>query len=170
VDFRNAVLIMTSNVASGFILESSGDGSDWDRVEERVRDELHDHFRPEFLNRIDDVLVYRPLTREHLNRIVELQLDRLGGRLAEQDLTLDVTPEARRRIADAGYDPAFGARPLKRAIQRLVADPLALQFLDDRFREGDTVRVDVTDDEEELSFSRVPGTKPESRTATSVAG
>ncbi len=155
VDFRNAVFIMTSNVGSGYILRRAGEeGADWESVEAHVREELHDHFRPEFLNRIDDVLVYRPLDREHLDRIVEMQLDRLAGRLTEREITLEVTDEARRRIADAGYDPAFGARPLQRAIQRMVADPLAMEFLDDRFEDGDTVVVDVPDDGEGLTFRR----------------
>ena len=143
VDFRNTVLIMTSNIGSARILQQTGAGRDWSDIEDEVRQAMHGHFKPEFLNRIDDILVFKPLSREDLGRIVDLQLARLQRNLTEREVELVVAPEARERIADAGYDPAFGARPLKRAIQRLVTDPLAMAFLEGRFEDGDSIRVDV---------------------------
>jgi ATP-dependent Clp protease ATP-binding subunit ClpB len=151
VDFRNAVIIMTSNVGSHFILEQTGTG-DWHSVEEFVTGELRRHFRPEFLNRIDDIIVFRPLEQEQLQRIVELQLERLRGMLAERDITLRLTPAAERAIAAAGHDPAFGARPLKRAIQRMVQNPLAMLLLDGTFGDGDVITADATEVGDELRF------------------
>jgi ATP-dependent Clp protease ATP-binding subunit ClpB len=123
VDFRNAVLIMTSNIRSA--------------------DALRDHFRPEFLNRVDEIVEFKQITREQLGEIVELQLERLRGRLAERGLTLELTPGAREAIVDAGWDPTYGARPLKRAIQRLLENPLALRLLEGDFADGDSVLVDA---------------------------
>ncbi len=130
VDFRNTVIIMTSNI--------------------RSQNELRDRFRPEFLNRVDEVVSFEALTREQLADIVELQLERLRERLAERQLSLEVTDAAKELLAEEGWDPAYGARPLKRAIQRLVENPLALELLEGRFAEGDTVRVDAR--EGELAF------------------
>src|SRR5437762_2039203 len=130
VDFRNTVLIMTSNIRSA--------------------DALRDHFRPEFLNRIDEIVEFRPLTREQLADIVELQLERLRRRLAERGLQIELTDDAQAVLAEAGWDPAYGARPLKRAIQRLLENPLALRLLEGDFGEGETVRVEAQDGE--LSF------------------
>ncbi|MDP2498697.1 MAG: ATP-dependent chaperone ClpB [Candidatus Palauibacterales bacterium] len=163
VDFRNTVQIMTSNVGSSFILEHAGD-ENWGAVEERVRSQLSEQFRPEFLNRIDDTLVYRPLSRENIREIVDLQLRRLEDRLTDREIGLDVTPEAKSRLAEVGYDPAFGARPLKRAIQRLIENPLAMEFLEDRFEEGDRIRVEVDPDGEGFRFS--PAGEPEPATTT----
>ena len=143
VDFRNAVLIMTSNIGSARILEGSEAGTAWDEVETEVRGALRGNFKPEFLNRVDEILVFRPLELEHLESIVGLQLDRVRQTLGDREVTIEVTPAARRRIAEVGYEPAFGARPLKRAIQRLISDPLAMAFLEGRFSEGDTVRIDI---------------------------
>ena len=154
VDFPNTVLIMTSNIGSARILQQTAAGRDWSAIEEEVRQALHEHFKPEFLNRVDDVLVFKPLSREDLGFIVDLQLARLQRTLAEREVTLEVTPEARHRIADEGYDPAFGARPVKRAIQRLVADPLAMAFLEGMFGDGDGVRADVAPGGEGLAFER----------------
>ncbi|HSJ05353.1 MAG TPA: ATP-dependent chaperone ClpB [Longimicrobiales bacterium] len=151
VDFRNAVIIMTSNVGSQYILEQAGT-SDWSDVEAVVLGEMRRHFRPEFLNRIDDIIVFRPLDQAQLRRIVELQLDRLRRMLAERDIDLRLTPEAEAFIARSGYDPAFGARPLKRAIQRLVQNPLAMMLLDGKFSEGDVVSVDVDATAGQLRF------------------
>jgi len=161
VDFRNAVLIMTSNIGSTRILERSEAGAAWETVEQDVRRALRGEFKPEFLNRIDEILVFRPLEREHLEEIVELQLARLARSLAEREVRLQVTPAARARIAEVGYEPAFGARPLKRAIQRLVTDPLAMAFLDGRFSDGDDVRVDVDASGEGLRFSAARDARPE---------
>ncbi len=155
VDFRNAVIIMTSNIGSQYILERAGT-EEWDEVEETVRGQLHQHFRPEFLNRVDGVILFRPLGTEELEQIVELQLRRVGRLAAEQDLELMVSEEAKARIAEEGYDPAFGARPLKRAIQRLVQDPLALKLLEEEIPEGSVVRVDAAPDGEGLTFEVQP--------------
>ena len=125
VDFRNTVLIMTSNV--------------------RSTDALRDVFRPEFLNRIDEVIEFTPLSREQIAEIVELQLGRLRERLAERRIELELSSAAKEALAEAGWDPAYGARPLKRAIQRLVENPLALRLLEGDFADGDTIRVDAKD-------------------------
>ena len=127
VDFRNTVIIMTSNIRSA--------------------DALSDRFRPEFLNRIDEIVEFEPLSREQLAEIVELQLARLRERLAERGLGLELTDEAKELVAEAGWDPTYGARPLKRALQRLIENPLALRLLEGEFAEGDTVRVDAVDGE-----------------------
>ncbi len=156
VDFRNTVLIMTSNIGSDAILDAARRGDDWEAVTRRVRERLHDHFKPEFLNRVDDILVYRPLGREDLDRIVELLLERVNERLAEREVALEVSEPARRRLTEEGYDPAFGARPLKRVIQRRIENPLALAFLEGEFEDGDTIRVDVAGpDQEDFRFERV---------------
>ncbi len=138
VDFRNTVVIMTSNI--------------------RSPEELRDRFRPEFLNRVDEVVVFERLTKEQLSDIVELQLGRLRNRLAERKIDLEVTDEAKAVLGEAGWDPAYGARPLKRAIQRLLENPLSLELLEGRFGEGDTVRVDAHD--ETLAFERVEAGTP----------
>jgi ATP-dependent Clp protease ATP-binding subunit ClpB len=140
VDFRNSVIIMTSNIGSQYIVDAGA--ASWDRVEERVRDELRHHFRPEFLNRVDDIIVFRPLSRADLVRIVDLQLVRLEQLLAGRNLGLEVTPEARELLAEQGYDPVYGARPLKRVIQRELQNRIALELLEGTFREGDTIRVE----------------------------
>ena len=142
VDFKNAVVIMTSNIGGHFILESTG--QDWAVIETQVTQQLRAHFRPEFLNRVDDIIVFRPLGEGEIARIVDLQVKRLQQLLADRKLTLEITDEAKQLIARDGYDPAFGARPLKRALQRLVQDPLALAVLEGRFVEGDRIRVGVS--------------------------
>ena len=119
---------------------------------------MRERFRPEFLNRIDEIVVFRPLTREQIGEIVELQLTRLRERLAERRLSLELTDEAKELIADAGWDPTYGARPLKRALQRLVENPLALRLLEGDFAEGDTVLVDARDGE--LVFERAQVAEP----------
>jgi ATP-dependent Clp protease ATP-binding subunit ClpB len=151
VDFRNTVIILTSNIGSAWILEHSGE--DWELIEAKVLEALRQGFKPEFLNRIDENIVFKPLTKEHLEQVVKLQLDRLSELLREREVTLEITPEARRLIAEEGYDPAFGARPMKRAIQHMVSDPLAMAFLDGRFSDGDTIRIDVGSGSE-LEFER----------------
>jgi len=137
VDFRNTVIIMTSNVGSQIILERGT--ADWAEVETQVVAALRHHFRPEFLNRVDDIIVFRPLSPAHLEQIVELQLARLRALLAEKKITLELSADAKRLLTTEGYDPTFGARPLKRAIQRLIQNPLALAVLDGRFSEGDHI-------------------------------
>jgi ATP-dependent Clp protease ATP-binding subunit ClpB len=138
VDFRNTVIIMTSNIRSA--------------------DALHEFFRPEFLNRVDEVVEFERLSREQLGEIVELQLERLRERLAERGLALELTDEAKEHVAEAGWDPTYGARPLKRALQRLVENPLALRLLEGDFAEGDTVRVDARDGE--LVFAKAAAGEP----------
>jgi ATP-dependent Clp protease ATP-binding subunit ClpB len=148
VDFRNTVIIMTSNIGSQIIVEAGAQVTEgaWARIEQRVRDELRNHFRPEFLNRVDDIIVFRPLSREDLVHIVELQLRKLEQLLAGRHLKLEVTPGAKAFLADQGYDPVYGARPLKRVIQRELQNPIALEVLEGTFREGDTIRVERTAD------------------------
>jgi len=152
VDFRNTVIIMTSNLGSQWILEL-GTGN-WEEVETRVMEALRQHFRPEFLNRVDDVIIFRPLGQEELAKIVDLQLARARSLLADKKLTLEVTPEAKLLLASDGYDPVFGARPLKRSIQRLLQNPLALAVLEGRFAEGDVVKVDRAASGNALTFEK----------------
>ena len=137
VDFRNTVIIMTSNVGSQMILDRGT--ADWAEVETSVLAALRQHFRPEFLNRVDDIIVFRPLSMTQLEEIVELQLTRLRQLLAEKKITLELTREAKHALTTEGYDPAFGARPLKRAIQRLIQNPLSLKLLAGEFHEGDHI-------------------------------
>jgi ATP-dependent Clp protease ATP-binding subunit ClpB len=145
VDFRNVVIIMTSNVGSTFILEH-GTGN-WEEVERQVMAALRQTFKPEFLNRVDDIIIFHPLGIEQIGSIVELQLARLRRLLEEKKITLELTPRAKELLAEQGFDPAFGARPLKRSIQRLVQNPLALAVLEGKFGEGDQVVADVSGDE-----------------------
>jgi ATP-dependent Clp protease ATP-binding subunit ClpB len=155
VNFRNTVIIMTSNIGSPMILEQAEQMRDPDGrvvVENAVLAELRRHFRPEFLNRVDDIVVFKPLGMPELTTIVNLQLRRLERLLADRKLRLEVTPAARELIAQEGYDPAYGARPLKRAIQRLVQNPLALRVLEGEFPEGETVVVDREDGSAHLAF------------------
>ena len=140
VDFRNTVVIMTSNVGSQDILEAAEAG-DQAQVEERVRRQLHLHFRPEFLNRVDDVIVFHPLGRDQLAQIVDLQLERVSRLAREIGVEIRVDDEVRRHLAEEGFDPAFGARPLKRVIQRRVQDPLALLLLERDVPEGSIIHV-----------------------------
>jgi len=141
VDFRNTVLIMTSNLGGLLIREMSN--RPFEEVREAVTGVLRDHFRPEFLNRVDDIIVFKPLTQDQLGRIVDIQLARLQKRLDDRKITLVVTDAARRLLIERGWDPVYGARPLKRAIQRLVQDPLAMMLLGGKFGDGDTVEVDA---------------------------
>ncbi|GAB4301405.1 MAG: ATP-dependent chaperone ClpB [Desulfuromonadia bacterium] len=142
VDFRNTVVIMTSNLGSQWIQQLGT--SDYPRMKSMVTETLRDHFKPEFLNRIDEIVIYHPLGMEQIKKIVDLQLDLLSRRLADRRLTLEVTDRAKEFIAQEGYDPLYGARPLKRAIQRRLQDPLALLLIAGRFPEGSRVRVDLT--------------------------
>jgi ATP-dependent Clp protease ATP-binding subunit ClpB len=155
VDFRNVVVLMTSNIGSHDILESTA-GGDWEGVERQVRGQLHTHFRPEFLNRIDDVVVFRPLGHAELRRIVDLQLERVARLAREAGVVLEVGDDARAFIAEEGYDPVFGARPLKRAIQRSLQDPLALLLLDEEVAEGTTVRATLDGAGTHLAFEVLP--------------
>ncbi|MEO5798707.1 MAG: ATP-dependent chaperone ClpB [Gemmatimonadales bacterium] len=156
VDFRNTVIIMTSNLGSLHIVAGGDyDPVGWRNTEAKVLDELRKHFRPEFLNRVDDVVVFRLLSRTDLDRIVTLQLDRMRELVAAKGLTLDVTPEATQWLAEAGYDPLYGARPLKRVIQRELQNPIAMALLQGGYNEGDTIRVIRKGDA--LAFTRLTG-------------
>ncbi|MGH7656670.1 MAG: ATP-dependent chaperone ClpB [Gemmatimonadales bacterium] len=156
VDFRNTVIIMTSNIGSQHIVDAGAvEGPAWDAVEDRVRNELRNHFRPEFLNRVDDIIVFHQLSREQVARIVDLQLAKLEETLAGRHLKIELSSQARELIATRGYDPVYGARPLKREIQRLLQNPIALELLEGRYEEGDTIVVD-TDGEGGLAFTRRP--------------
>jgi ATP-dependent Clp protease ATP-binding subunit ClpB len=150
VDFRNTVLIMTSNLGSQNIQEMA-ERRPWADVREVAMSVLREHFRPEFLNRVDEVIVFRPLTREQLASIVDIQVERLRKRLAERKIELVLTDPARSLLAERGWDPVYGARPLKRTIQRLVQDELATRLLRGEFAEGDTVEIDAEDGE--LTFT-----------------
>ncbi len=145
VDFRNAVVIMTSNIGSGAIADLQG--RDGEEMERRVMEALRAHFRPEFLNRIDDVIIFHPLTREQISSIVLIQVHRLGALLKDRGIELELTEAALERIADEGYDPVYGARPLRRVIQKRIQDVLAMEILSGKFREGDRVQADVKNGE-----------------------
>jgi ATP-dependent Clp protease ATP-binding subunit ClpB len=158
VDFRNAVVIMTSNVGAPEIQRLAGrPGADMQPIREAALESLRAEFRPEFLNRVDEIVVFRPLGRPDLGRIVEIQLARLRKLLAEKQITVELSEAAREAIADAGYDPVYGARPLKRAIQRMVQDPLALKLLKGEFVAGDHIRVDEGPDGN-IAFSKAEKT------------
>jgi ATP-dependent Clp protease ATP-binding subunit ClpB len=135
VDFRNTVIILTSNIGSQFILHEDNA----EQREAKVTEALRGHFRPEFLNRIDEIIIFDRLQRDEITTIVDLQLDRVRKRLAKQGLALALSAEAKEWIGNQGYDPVYGARPLKRAIQHLLLDPLSLDVLDGRFSEGDVI-------------------------------
>jgi ATP-dependent Clp protease ATP-binding subunit ClpB len=145
VDFKNTILIMTSNLASSYILEHAG--GDPATIRRHVDEALKHAFRPEFLNRIDDTIIFRSLAEADLLAIVDIQLDRLRKLLDDRRIELTVSDTAKWKLAEAGYDPAFGARPLKRAIQRLIQDPLALRLLDGSIAPGSRVRANLEGDE-----------------------
>jgi len=140
VDFRNTVIIMTSNLGSHLLQDPNLSESDKQRL---VLETVRQNFRPEFLNRVDEIIIFKPLSREQIKSIVDIQLERLRQRLTERHIALKLSPAAMELIANEGYDPNYGARPLKRVIQRRIQDPLALAILDGKFAEGDTVLIDV---------------------------
>jgi ATP-dependent Clp protease ATP-binding subunit ClpB len=154
VDFKNTIVIMTSNIGSPRILEYRGafDGPGFDRMKDTVLEELRSHFRPEFLNRVDEIIVFHALTEEHLKQIVEIQLNGLRKRLAERHIDLELTDRARGHLVRSGYDPAYGARPLKRAIQREIETPVARRILGGEVRDGHHLVVDL-DPAGRLSFA-----------------
>ncbi|HEV7214643.1 MAG TPA: ATP-dependent chaperone ClpB [Chloroflexota bacterium] len=142
VDFRNTIVIMTSNLGSQWIMER---GLSWETIRDRVMEAVHEHFRPELLNRIDDVIIFRQLGLEQIEQIVNIQLQGLRRRLAERKIALDLTPAAAALLAREGFDPVYGARPLKRTIQREIVQPLAMRLLQGEFHDGDTVVLDAED-------------------------
>jgi ATP-dependent Clp protease ATP-binding subunit ClpB len=143
VDFKNTVIIMTSNIGSQWILAS---GESEDAIEDKVMATVREHFKPEFLNRVDEIIVFHRLTSEHLGRIIDIQLQGLEKRLADRGLALELTDEARRFLVERGYDPAYGARPLKRLIQRMIENELALELLSGTFHEGDVISAELDGD------------------------
>ncbi|MEM9403112.1 MAG: ATP-dependent chaperone ClpB [Pseudomonadota bacterium] len=145
VDFRNTVIVMTSNLGSQHIQELSGEDN-YDAMKSAVMDVVGAHFRPEFINRVDDVVVFHPLGREHIRKIVDIQLQYLHDRLADRDIRIQLSDAARDKLADAGFDPVYGARPLKRAIQQQVENPLAQEILKGKFGPGDVIDVGVAED------------------------
>jgi ATP-dependent Clp protease ATP-binding subunit ClpB len=150
VDFTNAVLILTSNIGSQSILDLGGDDNQHQEMESRVNEALRSHFRPEFLNRIDDTIIFHSLRRDELRQIIGLQVERLRQRLSERKLDLNISEEATDWLANAGYDPVYGARPLKRAIQRELETPIAKAILAGAYEEGSSVQIQVK--EERLSL------------------
>lgn len=149
-DCRNTIVVMTSNIGSEYILDVAGDDQQYEEMQRRVLTALRSHFRPEFLNRVDDIILFHPLSLKELRQIVTIQLRRVHRLLAEQKIGLELTPAAQNYIADVGYDPVYGARPLKRAIQKEVENPLATKILENAFVEGDTIVIDLA--EHQLTF------------------
>ena len=169
VDFRNTLVLMTSNIGSKFIeeagLEATMDESKgqarevWERqyekVQDSVRQELRNHFRPEFLNRVDDIVLFRNLTREQIKNIVDVQLENLQKRLAEKNMSIELDDKVRDVLAQKGYDPAFGARPLKRAMQKYIHDPFSMKILQGEFSDGDQVKVNLNGSKDIFIFEKV---------------
>jgi ATP-dependent Clp protease ATP-binding subunit ClpB len=159
VDFKNTVIIMTSNVGAQYIFEyqkSTQSPQQQAEMERQVEEELHRHFRPEFLNRIDDVIIFHALDMKHIKRIIEIQLRRLSKLISERGLNIEISEGAKDFLAREGYDPAFGARPLKRALQKEIIDPLAMRLLEGKFKAGDTVFANLIDGKLELSLEPEP--------------
>ena len=169
VDFRNTLVLMTSNIGSKFIEEagleaalheSKGHAREvWERqyekVQDTVRQELRNHFRLEFLNRVDDIVLFRNLNLEQIQEIVDVQMQSLQKRLAERNISIVLNDKVKEVLAQKGYGPAFGARPLKRALQKHIQDPLSLKILQGEFSEGDRVKVDVNGNSDTFTFEKV---------------
>ncbi|MGI2902996.1 ATP-dependent chaperone ClpB [Tolypothrix sp. VBCCA 56010] len=154
VDFKNTIIIMTSNIGSQYILDVAGDDSRYDEMRHRVMEAMRNSFRPEFLNRIDETIIFHPLHKGELRSIVQLQVNRLRQRLSDRKMSLKLSDAALDFLAEVGYDPVFGARPLKRAIQRELETQIAKAILRGEFNDGDTIFVDI--ENERLSFKRLP--------------
>jgi ATP-dependent Clp protease ATP-binding subunit ClpB len=166
VDFKNTVIILTSNIGSTELasLEERrdlGNEAKDERLRSTALDALRGHFRPEFINRLDEIVVYRRLDREQLRHIVDIQLDRVIQRVAQRELRLSITPAAKELLADRGFDPQFGARPLKRAIQKLLEDRLAEELLAGRFAPGSTIVADRDGETLQLALSTLPAVEGE---------
>lgn len=153
-DCRNTIVVMTSNIGSEHILDVSGDDSKYEEMQKRVMQALRSHFRPEFLNRVDDIILFHPLSINELRQIVGIQLQRVHRLLSDQKIGLEITIAAQNFIADVGYDPVYGARPLKRAIQKLIENPIATKILENTFVDGDTIQIDLAD--QKLTFTHKP--------------
>jgi ATP-dependent Clp protease ATP-binding subunit ClpB len=154
VDFKNAIIIMTSNIGSQYILDLAGDDSRYGEMQSRVLETLRGSFRPEFLNRVDETIIFHSLRKDQLRNIVKLQVKRLEKRLQERKMALKLSDAALDLLAEVGYDPVYGARPLKRTIQRELETTMAKSILRGDFVDGDTIFVDVAN--ERLSFQRLP--------------
>lgn len=167
IDFRNTVIVMTSNIGSEFILDVAGDDTKYDQMQKRVLEALRSHFRPEFLNRVDDMIIFHTLRREELRQIVGIQVQRVCHLLADQKISLELTAAAQDYLTDLGFDPVYGARPLKRAIQREIENPIATKILENTFVPGDTIVVDA--EEGTLTFrGQPPAPEPEPSAAATV--
>jgi ATP-dependent Clp protease ATP-binding subunit ClpB len=147
VDFTNTIIVMTSNIGSQMIQEITREGGSEEEVRTAIKEALQERFLPEFLNRVDETIIFRPLKEKQIRLIVEIQIERLMQQMQQAGLTLDVTESALDEIARRGYDPTFGARPLKRIIQQQVQNPLATEILKGSFPEGSLVRIDFRDGE-----------------------
>jgi ATP-dependent Clp protease ATP-binding subunit ClpB len=165
VDFRNVLIIMTSNIGAEYLVAQK-EGEEASAVQNQVMNLVRAHFRPEFLNRIDEIILFHRLRREDMGAIVDIQMARLGRLLEDRKITLELTPRARSWLADKGYDPAYGARPLKRVIQKHVQDPLAEAILAGVIHDGETVPIDVVGDN--LVIGKRSGPDPETKEETSV--
>jgi ATP-dependent Clp protease ATP-binding subunit ClpC len=156
VNFKNTIIIMTSNIGNeviqeysslGFVDKSSSDKeTDEEKFESRIKEELRRHFKPEFINRIDEIIIFHPLRKEELEKIVELQIDMVKKRLEKQDIFIDVSRKAKDLIAKEGYEPSFGARPLKRVIQNQILDKLAMEIIDGKIKPGKVIKIDAVND------------------------
>jgi ATP-dependent Clp protease ATP-binding subunit ClpB len=155
VDFKNTIVIMTSNLGSQRILQYKGSfiGEVYDRMKETVLEEVRRHFRPEFLNRVDEIIVFHALSEEHLKQIVDIQLERLQKRLEERHIRLVLTDAAREHLVHVGFDPAYGARPLKRTIQKEIETVVGRLLLQGTVRDGQTLRVDLDRNRDALTFT-----------------
>jgi ATP-dependent Clp protease ATP-binding subunit ClpB len=154
VDFRNTVIVMTSNLGSQVIQEYSSDSEeDYTKMKAAVMGVVQAHFRPEFINRLDEIVVFRPLDKRHIRAIARIQTEYLAKRLAERQLSLELSDKALDLLGNVGFDPVYGARPLKRAIQQQLENPLAREILEGKFQPGDTVAVDAQDGK--LGFRKV---------------
>ena len=159
VDFRNAIIVMTSNIGSEHILNVKGEDGDYDKIQNQVTQALRGHFRPEFLNRIDDLIIFHGLKKSELKEIVTIQIKGIQRLLKDQKIDIELTPAAQDRIVTVGYDPAYGARPLKRAIRRELQNPIATMILDSTFSAGDKIIVDCVD--EKLAFKKETEVAPQ---------
>jgi ATP-dependent Clp protease ATP-binding subunit ClpB len=155
VDFTNTIIVMTSNIGSQVIQEITKEGGSEEQMRDAVMETLQSRFLPEFLNRVDEIMIFHPLKQEQIRKIVDLQIAKLRKQLGEKGITLDVTPAAMEEIAAEGYDPTYGARPLKRVIQQRVQNPLAVALLEREFGEGSRVKIDCK--EGDFTFERQDG-------------
>jgi ATP-dependent Clp protease ATP-binding subunit ClpB len=163
VDFKNTIVIMTSNIGSQRILGYRGafDGEEYERMKEAVLEEVRHFFRPEFLNRVDEMIVFHALSEEHLMKIVDIQADRVRARLAERHIEIELTEEARRYLVRVGYDPAYGARPLKRAVQKHIETQIGRLLLEGAIRDGQTVLIDYDRNAGRLIFTPAAAVSPQ---------